>query len=227
MSATGRGAERREDDWYSTPPAVTRLILPHLRGGKFVLDPVAGKGAILDVARESGKWDSTYGIELDPVRAAVCGANHSIWRGSAFERADWNIRGETVLTNPPFSSALPAVERAIYEIGTSGEAAFLLRLAFLESAERAKFHRENPSDVYVLARRPSFCVSVRCKKSDERPGCGWNDKIEVDAPRPKQCPACDLVGLSFTSSDSAAYAWFLFGDGHGGHIEVLDTGDDT
>ena len=32
----------------------------------------------------------------------------------------------------------------------------LLRLSFLESKGRVKFHQDFPADVYVLAKRPSF-----------------------------------------------------------------------
>lgn len=49
MSATGRGAERRADDFYETPGWCTRAIRTRLDvfPNSVVLDPCAGTGAIL------------------------------------------------------------------------------------------------------------------------------------------------------------------------------------
>jgi hypothetical protein len=61
-------------DYYPTPRWCTELLFEHAYkvddrwpDARSVLDPAAGDGAILDVARERGF--STYGLELDPVRA--------------------------------------------------------------------------------------------------------------------------------------------------------------
>jgi hypothetical protein len=66
-----------------------------------------------------------------------------------------------VVGNPPYSHAIEHVEHAISLAlpghGPAGGVAFLLRLAFLESRERAAFWRKHPpTEVHVLTRRPSF-----------------------------------------------------------------------
>jgi hypothetical protein len=59
--------------------------------------------------------------------------------------------------NPPYSQAKAFVQRAISEAAPNrGTVAALLRLAFMEGQARAEFHKWNPSDVFVLKKRPSF-----------------------------------------------------------------------
>jgi hypothetical protein len=61
-----------------------------------------------------------------------------------------------VITNPPFSLAEDFARQALKVAGAHGTVTLFLRLAFLEGAKRAAFHREHPADVYVLPTRPVF-----------------------------------------------------------------------
>lgn len=160
MSATGRniaGNERRADDFYATPAWCTWAILPYLRAVD-VLDPCCGSGAILNVVAEAEAFRlvQRYGIELNAGRHAEAWVHHSgVQLGDALER-DWP-RAQ-VITNPPYSLAEEFVRKSIHRDGGYQEfdQAFLLRINFLGSQKRAQFHREYPSDLYVLPRRPSF-----------------------------------------------------------------------
>lgn len=61
---------------------------------------------------------------------------------------------DVVITNPPYSLAMPVIEQAL-----ALETQFivmLLRLNFLASGGRADFMRTHAPDVYVLPNRPSF-----------------------------------------------------------------------
>jgi hypothetical protein len=111
--------------------------------------------------------------------------------------------------NPPFSHALPFVEHAVAQMRPGGRVAALLRLAFLESAERLAFHRANPADVHVLARRPSFLTKEQKKRMHEEALARWEAEGR-HGPRPLP-----------PSTDSCAYAWFVWGLG-GGKWSVLD-----
>ena len=224
MSSTNRAAERQPDDFYATPAWATRAILPHLRGGLLVSDPFAGKGAILDVAKASGKWKHTEGIEIDDGRARqAADKGHVIRARDALASGfSWDVRGHTVLTNPPFSRAIECVERCLGEVG-DGESAFLLPLGWISSASRARFHRSHPADIFVLPRRPSFCAAIACKTvPGKRQGCGWRVVQEIETPRPKVCPSCGLGGLTVTTSDSQDYGWWIWGLGRGGRWSILD-----
>ena len=75
------------------------------------------------------------------------------WRQSRIYHRGFDI----VLTNPPFSLALPFVELCLEMLRPDGVAAFLLRLGFLATLQRKPFfERHPPHEVVVLQRRPSF-----------------------------------------------------------------------
>lgn len=159
MSATGRnlpGRERRAGDCYDTPAWCVRAILPHLKSLGKVLDPCCGTGAILD-AVSAVPGATTVGIEIDAVRAAACRQRHTTHCRDALG-GSWDTLwpwANTLITNPPYSLAMQFIERWQSE-ATCPVAAMLLRLNFLGSQKRARFHRLHPADVYVLTRRPSF-----------------------------------------------------------------------
>ncbi|MDP9037111.1 MAG: hypothetical protein M3O50_20120 [Myxococcota bacterium] len=96
---------------------------------------------------------STLGIELDAARASLArGKGHEVTAGDALSLA-WPA-ADIIVANPPYRHAMAFVVRALSE--ARGEVAFLLRLNWLGSLKRAAFHREHPSDIYVIPRRPSF-----------------------------------------------------------------------
>lgn len=224
MSATGRslpaetGHVRHADDFYETPAWCTRAILKHLPVGN-ALDPCCGRGAILDVCHETGR--GTWGIELDAQRADMSRvAGHMVETADALVAA-WSL-GDVLVTNPPYALAMAFVEKSLER--PNRHSAFLLRLNWLESQERAAFHRAHPSDVYVMSRRPSFCASISCNQ--RKGGCGWHVTQPVDDARPLRCPDCSGK-LTVTTSDSTAYAWFVWGPGRGNRWHILDVDDAT
>lgn len=233
MSSTHRGAKRMADDFYETPPWATRAILRVLgpRDG-VILDPCAGDGAILAVAREMCPVAHLSAIELRPEHEAACRGAMSgpfvrptdlvirdallpeSWRGRTTDRP------HLVLTNPPFELSMEFVRRALDEVSRGGTVAMLLRLAFMASIERQAFHNERPADVFVLPRRPSFAASLKCSKKRET-GCTYAEILPLKAPRPKACPLCGAK-VSVTTNDSADYAWFVWSWGCGGRWKTLD-----
>lgn len=160
MSSTNRGGQRNADDFYRTEHHVTRGVLRHLTRGP-ILDPCCGDGAILDAAKETWGLSTMQlcGIEIDEPRGMatrekgyVCGVRDALHETSWPH--EWR---RLIITNPPFSLAEDFVRRALAEAKpVGGTVAMLLRLAFLESVKRGAFHKEHPSDVYVLSKRPSF-----------------------------------------------------------------------
>lgn len=152
-------------EFYPTPSETTKAILRRvvapvaLRTERLrVLDPCCGEGAILDAVRDTFDCVSCTGIELDEARAAKAGATHA----NALE-AEWPA-SDAIVVNPPFSLAMPFVVRAI-EDDTAAVRCFLLRLAFLEGQCRAAFHKQYPSDIFVLPKRPSFSADGRSDSS--------------------------------------------------------------
>ena len=236
MSVAGPHADRQPDDLYETSHWVTDLILPHLArrpvfefGPKVrVLEPCCGNGAILDrlVTRGAGPF-LIEAVELDPMRAEstsrrygveVTPADFIAW-AAAYDGPGYDL----AITNPSYLLAMPIAQAMIAVTKKrGGEAALLLRLDWMSSQARAQFHRENPSDVYVLPRRPSFVVSCACSKK-----CGWREVFAVDPktgqPReevPAKCPSCG-ERVSKSTSDASDYGWFVFGPGRGGRWQIL------
>ena len=159
MSSTHRGAVRQPDDYYATPAWCVESVLPRLRPDRsmVVLDPAAGEGAILSAVLAYEGSFITKAIELNPERAKICQEVAHVRTGDALTMI-WPP-ADLILANPPFSLALEFVRLACHHLRLwgGGKAAFLLRLAFLESKERNTFLRGRmPDEIYVLPRRPSF-----------------------------------------------------------------------
>lgn len=225
-------AKRRPADDYPTPAHVTRAILPHLATPRTVLEPAAGDGGMMRVVETHWPRVTVHGLEIDSARAKIArvGCYDALdpqlsWRRIALG----GVVGkpyDLIITNPPFSLAIEFVKKAL----ASGalECAFLLRLAFLESKSRAAFHRECPSDIYVLPERPSFAWFYSCPTKHVAhlsAGCGhsWS---EVPGVVCAACPACGRPDPNVTKCDMAAYAWFVWKRGSkGGHWQILDMGE--
>lgn len=153
-----------KNDFYATPGHVTRAILPHLPTHGKILEPCAGSGAIVhEVLRHGVMAEDIVAVEIDPLfsRRAGCGvARVKTADFLTLERHDfaagWFDLG-LVIANPPFLHAMAFLKKSL-ELAkpTNATVAFLLRLAWLETAKRAQFHRDNPCDVFVLSNRPSF-----------------------------------------------------------------------
>jgi hypothetical protein len=156
VSSTRMARKDRGLDFYETPEWVTEAILPHVPACTRIVDPCAGRGAILDAM---GWPEGAWGVEIDADRVAGTGPFVRVYQGDALGADPWTHdkrRAELVIMNPPFLHALAFVERALAEVLPGGSVFALLRLAFLEGAARVPFHRRAPADVYVLPRRPSF-----------------------------------------------------------------------
>lgn len=195
MTTTGHSTVRHKDDFYSTPEACTRAILPHLVLGESlfrrVLEPCAGTGAILKVLPSD--WHVDW-WEIDKERFKIC---KSLGRGMGF-------RGDLF------------VESCLGMLTAEGEAAFLFPLTWMATKGRAAHHRDHPSDVYVLSTRPGFAKSVKCKEK-----CGYEQLFPLGAELPKRCPRCGEK-RSVVSNDSSEYAWFVYGRGRTGRWSTLD-----
>lgn len=240
MSSTHKKKAERGLDFFATPAWVVKAILPHLtfpyRRTKLreplrpisICDPCAGQGAILAALQDAknGAVIQTFGFEISQelVQDSFMVADHVTQR-DALTPAPWRTRdghdADLIVMNPPFVSAFEFVERALSEVGAHGEVAVLLRLAFLASEKRRVFHQKRPSDLFILPKRPSFCVVVRCKAK-----CGWEVMLSPEARLPRLCVSCHGP-VVVTRTDSADYAWFLYGPGRGGRWSILETPNAT
>lgn len=164
MSATGRPNQhspttvRNEDDDYETPAWCVRSIWPHVRPvSGLVLEPCAGRGAIVDVLSElwTPEWIHARELNADRASKIPLSAGNKMC-------CDWLAHIETlqpklVLSNPPYRLALEFASKAIVlQQPHGGTTCLLLRLNFLGSQKRGQWLRTHTPDIYVLSRRPSF-----------------------------------------------------------------------
>jgi hypothetical protein len=211
MSATGRGTDRVEKDFYPTPAWVVEAIAPRVNWDRIRLacEPCVGSGAVPSALLPwyQGPW-TTFEIRE--------GRDYLEPRAMPWEPVDLNI------TNPPYNVAADFLRRALDH---SSLVLFLLRVNFLGSEERAEFlHAHNPTHLYTLSRRPSFvdvcdgypatAVLPRVK------GCGAvYQKVE----KMKRCLKCE--GRVKAGTDATEYAWFAWDQGglmaEPGRIDVL------
>lgn len=139
MSSANRSGDRLERDQYQTPLWAINAVLPYFQWSKIstVLEPCKGDGHI---------WNS-----LPP---KVKRTWREIAQGRDYLR--WTPKNEfdLILTNPPFSLGMEFLQKSLTEAQT---VAYLFRVNFLGSIERAEFWEKNlPDHMLVLYPRPSF-----------------------------------------------------------------------
>lgn len=154
MSSTNRGGQRSEADFYSTPEwCVTALLKawqPPFTGGW--CEPCVGDGAIVNAVNkyynnpQMPEWTT---IDIRPECNAQITGDFLQHYPDTSMCAAYNV----IITNPPYSLAQEFIEHSLQ---LSSWVAMLLRLNFASGQKRAPFHREHPSGIYVLPKRPSF-----------------------------------------------------------------------
>jgi SAM-dependent methyltransferase len=147
-------------EYFETPAWATRSILHQLPKRCRYLDVGCGTGAIGSVvAHEGTPWGMVSGIEIDPVLAAKASeVGLCVETGDFLEMpvSEWQDT-QVIISNPPYSLALEFLRKSLeIVIPNMGTVAMILRLPFLAAQLRAQFHKDHPSDIFVLPRRPSF-----------------------------------------------------------------------
>lgn len=224
MTATNRGAKRVESEFYPTPAAFVRAILPHLPFAGSILEPMAGDGAIVSVLCDAGHACVDM-IEIDRERARhlrKMGADGDVFVGDALspETDDlWEMPHGLVLTNPAFSLAQQLAEHSIAaQRPHGGTTALFVPQSFLATGGRKDFWKANPCDWYQCLQRPQFVASLACSR---KKACGWRETIPIDAPRPKRCPLCG-ERTTCSTTDAREYGWAVWGPGRGHGLFWLD-----
>lgn len=150
-SATGRGAVRNERDFYATPEAAFKPLLPYLPGGWTYWEPACGDGRLIRWMREAGL--NADGADLEP-------------QGD-YPKVDFLsdcTPRDCTITNPPFGLAQEFCDHAIKH---SNHVFMLLRLNFLASAKRRDWFQDyEPTALFVLSKRPSFTGNGKTDATD-------------------------------------------------------------
>jgi hypothetical protein len=130
-----RGAKypRKENEFYSTPPETTRVLLDLVDFDLCVCDPASGSGAIMGVLKE--------------YRYIAEGAD--LGGGYDFLKDQFRWSGHNIVTNPPFGiggrTALEFIERALAITRPyQGKVAMLLSVDFDSGATRSHVFGDCP-----------------------------------------------------------------------------------
>lgn len=139
-----RFADLDGPDFYPTPAWATRALLESETFEGDVWECACGDGAMAKVIEEAGH--TVHGSDLYDRGYGEAGVD--------FLQADWCA--DNIITNPPFNAA-EGFARTGVRLARK-KFALLLRLAFLEGANRAKtiFAETPPSRVWVFSERITF-----------------------------------------------------------------------
>lgn len=139
-----RSADLDGPDFYPTPRWATYALIESEKFTGDIWEPACGDGAMSEVLAETGNrvlssdlYDRGYGeAGRDFLTSQQAATN--------------------IITNPPFNSAEGFVAAGLR--GAGSKFALLLRLAFLEGANRTNtiFHVHPPSRVWVFSERITF-----------------------------------------------------------------------
>lgn len=154
---------RDPDDYYTTPSWCVRRLLDAWKPRPGILvEPSAGNGAIIRAFSAVIPGRDWVAIERREEEArsllqtgAVASIDDFLVDEGGAARAAARLRVSAVIGNPPYSHAWQFVHEARRRF-PGADVCYLLRLAFVATADRAPFMRECPPDVYVLPDRPSF-----------------------------------------------------------------------
>jgi predicted RNA methylase len=143
-------------DNYSTPMDAVHQLLARERFEGTILEPACGEGNIVK-AIESTLDNEVFAYDFRSFDEIYSDADgdciNFLEQGASTFHQDGAF--ENVITNPPFSLALPFAERAL-EVARK-KVALLLRIQFLEGQKRKAFLQGSPLEtVYVFSKRISM-----------------------------------------------------------------------
>lgn len=134
-----------EHDFYPTPDYATEALLDReLFEEGVIWECACGDGAISKILKSRG---------LQVFSTDLINRGYGEVRNLDFIQELPDIyKAKHIITNPPFKLAKSFIEQALYM--TTGKVAMLLRLAFLESADRYELFKTTPlKTVYVFSKR--------------------------------------------------------------------------
>jgi hypothetical protein len=141
---TKRFADLDGPDFYPTPRWATFALIDNEKFKGDIWECACGDGAMSNVLRETGSEI----VSSDLYDRGFGEIGHDFLKT--------NRKFDNIITNPPFNSAEGFVASALNK--SNSKFALLLRLAFLEGANRSRtiFHKHPPSRVWVFSERITF-----------------------------------------------------------------------
>lgn len=156
-----RFADLDGPDFFPTPAWATHALIDNEAFKGDIWECACGNGAMSDVLAKSGP----------PVRSTDLYDRGYGEAGVDF--LDTNSRAENIVTNPPYNAAEGFVKSGL--IASRKKFALLLRLAFLEGANRQRsiFSIAPPSRVWVFSERITFYPAGATPKGSGTTAYAW------------------------------------------------------
>ena len=158
---------RVSKDFYTTnPEAVRKFIKRHcgelIPWGRY-LEPCVATGNIADVIK-------SYGCEVVGVDIEDYGYPGTIVHDFISWQTDERFDG--IITNPPFMLAEKFIRKSLELLKDGGQAAFFLKIQFLEGTKRQEFFKQYPPKyIYVNTKRtPTWAEN---QKVNPKTGKSW------------------------------------------------------
>ena len=142
--------DRKENDFYPTPPLATYILCKYVRPPKNVVEPCAGRGNISIELQRNGH--NVKSFDLNEYDNSLV----DIETGIDVLELERPNGYEGLITNPPYHKDLPRkiTEKALSEYPY---VAMFVRLTFLEGKKRKNlFTKYPPSDIIFLSDRINF-----------------------------------------------------------------------
>ena len=156
-----RFADLDGPDFFPTPAWATHALIDNEAFKGDIWESACGNGAMSDVLAKSGP----------PVRSTDL---YDRGYGDAgVDFLDTNSRAENIVTNPPYNAAEGFVKSGL--VASKRKFALLLRLAFLEGANRQRsiFSVAPPSRVWVFSERITFYPAGATPKGSGTTAYAW------------------------------------------------------
>jgi len=156
-----RFADLDGPDFFPTPAWATYALIDNERFSGDIWESACGDGAMSRVLEKTG-------------RRIISSDLHNRGFGDAgIDFLSAQRRADNIVTNPPYNSAEGFVAAGVQK--AKQKFALLLRLAFLEGANRANtiFARNPPSRVWVFSERITFYPSGAVQKGTGTTAYAW------------------------------------------------------
>lgn len=149
MAGGGLAENRQANDFYATPPSVTRALLVAKSFGPVIHEPACGNGAMAMVMQLAGY--SVISTDINPLGFG--------------RRADFfDIKeplAEDIVTNPPFKEAVRFIRHGLGTLKARRMALMLKSTFWHAKARAALFDEFRPAAIHPLLWRPDFLSQGR------------------------------------------------------------------